>query len=315
MKKLTLTIGIPAHNEEKNISRLLNSIMWQNKKNYTLEKVIVVCDGCDDKTAEEARKVSGEFPVIEIVEDDKRLGKITRLNSLYKMSESDIYMTIDADMVLGDKKVLDTMIEAFEETSTGPNSIRAGIVGGCSLPLFPENKFEKIINTWSEFWYVTKKDINNGDNVHNHPGCISAMRKELYKQVEIPKEIFSDDDFLYFNAKKLGFKFKYAEDAKVYYRSSNTFEDFLNQHTRFLSLKKRVAKFYGKDIYSQYIVPRDTKLKALAIMLMREPYYMTLAIGLQIVLRGYMKFYKEEYKNGFWKHIKSSKNLGIEGVI
>src|SRR5258706_1737409 len=180
MKRMTLTIGIPAHNEEKNISRLLNSIMWQNKKNYSLQKIIVICDGCDDKTAIKAKKIASEFPLIDVLDDGKRLGKIERLNSLYKMSESDIYMTIDADIVLGNKRVLDNMIEAFEDSSTH-------IVGGCSLPLFPENKFERILTTWSEFWYLTKKDINDGDNIHNHPGCISAMSKELYKKVEIPK--------------------------------------------------------------------------------------------------------------------------------
>jgi glycosyltransferase involved in cell wall biosynthesis len=46
----TLTIGISAHNEEKNISSLLESIFAQKQRNYVLENIYVVCDGCTDNT-------------------------------------------------------------------------------------------------------------------------------------------------------------------------------------------------------------------------------------------------------------------------
>src|SRR3990170_5283265 len=44
-EKFTVTVGIPAHNEEQNIKQLLTSIVSQ-KGNFVLEKILVTTDGC-----------------------------------------------------------------------------------------------------------------------------------------------------------------------------------------------------------------------------------------------------------------------------
>jgi glycosyltransferase involved in cell wall biosynthesis len=63
--KLTVTIGIPAYNEEKSISNLLDSIIEQTQKDYVLEKVIVACDGCTDKTSEVVSEYVKKYNFIE----------------------------------------------------------------------------------------------------------------------------------------------------------------------------------------------------------------------------------------------------------
>jgi len=303
MKLKTFTIGIPAHNEEKNIGNLLEQILKQNKSNYKLESVIVICDGCTDDTEAIARKFAKTHKFIRVISDGKRLGKINRLNQLYKIAQSDIYLTIDADILLESQHTISKLLNGFKNN--------VGLVGGCSLPLPAQNKFEKILTTWNEFWYLAKRDVNKGDNVNNHFGCISAMSKALYKQVTIPHNIYSDDDFLYFNSKKLKFEFLYSDDAKVYFRSANTFSDFIKQHTRFLTLKDNVAEHYGKSIYKKYFVPFSDKRKALFKILKKEPIFMILALILQIYLRSLIKINKEKYINGFWTYASSSKNTNI----
>ena len=58
-----LSIVIPAYNEEKYISKTLDSIKSQNLKNY---EIIVVCNGCTDKTSKIVRKYTNK--VIEMKE-------------------------------------------------------------------------------------------------------------------------------------------------------------------------------------------------------------------------------------------------------
>ena len=49
-KKLTVTIGIPAYNEEANVRNLLVSLLAQKETNFKLQEIIVVSDGSTDKT-------------------------------------------------------------------------------------------------------------------------------------------------------------------------------------------------------------------------------------------------------------------------
>ena len=57
-KKLTVTIGIPAYNEQENISCLLRSIIKQKAWSYRLQSVVVVCDGSTDGTLGKARIIA-----------------------------------------------------------------------------------------------------------------------------------------------------------------------------------------------------------------------------------------------------------------
>ena len=64
-KKPTVTIGIPAHNEEANIANMLNSVISQEQKSFFLEKIIVALDGCTDNTESEAREFAKKYPIVE----------------------------------------------------------------------------------------------------------------------------------------------------------------------------------------------------------------------------------------------------------
>src|SRR3972149_4408985 len=96
----TVTVGVPAHNEEENISHMLQSVLSQKQSNYKLEKIIVLCDACTDDTAKRARQMAEKYPSIRVIDDGKRKGKTGRLNKLYRMNKSDLVFNIDADVIL-----------------------------------------------------------------------------------------------------------------------------------------------------------------------------------------------------------------------
>jgi len=49
-KKLTVTIGIPAFNEEANIGFLLKDVLMQKTNSFKLTNILVSSDGSTDKT-------------------------------------------------------------------------------------------------------------------------------------------------------------------------------------------------------------------------------------------------------------------------
>jgi glycosyltransferase involved in cell wall biosynthesis len=48
--KISVSIGIPAYNEEKNIGRLLTAILNQKTYNVEIDQIVVVSSGSTDKT-------------------------------------------------------------------------------------------------------------------------------------------------------------------------------------------------------------------------------------------------------------------------
>src|SRR3989344_2284648 len=91
-----LSIVIPAYNEEKYISKTLDSIKSQNLKNY---EIIVVCNGCTDKTSKIVRKYTNK--VIEMKERNvmkakNRGASISKYNKLIFLDADTRFKSGDA---------------------------------------------------------------------------------------------------------------------------------------------------------------------------------------------------------------------------
>ena len=56
-KKLSVSVGIPALNEELNIKQLLTAILRQEEDSFVLREIIVVSDGSTDETVALAKSI------------------------------------------------------------------------------------------------------------------------------------------------------------------------------------------------------------------------------------------------------------------
>ena len=298
--KISITIGIPAYNEEDNIGKLLDSIISQKGSRYNIEKIIVACDGCTDKTAEIVEKYIDKHNNIYLINDGLRLGQAGRLNEFYKINKSDIFITFDADTVLGHRYVVNEIAECFEDK-------KVGLVGGADTPASAKSFVQKIANIWVDAWYEMRSDYNNGVTVHNHKGCVSAGKKEFLKKITIKNNVVGNDDFLYFSAKRMGYKFKFARKTIVYYKTPSGFEDYFQQTTRFLSAKHKVASYFGDWVYAEYKLPVLRKIRGLMIEFLKEPVFLPIAVLFQVLLRIIKYKYQEDFKNGLWIRIASTK--------
>ncbi len=298
----SVTIGIPAHNEEGNIGRLLDSILVQKNGSYKLQKLIVACDGCTDKTAEIVKDYGKKYKFISVIDDGKRFGQGGRLSNFYKLNKSDIFITFDADSVLGHNLVMEQLVKPFSDKSVG-------LVAGGDTPSRGKTLVAKAIVTKIDLWHETRKDINSGDSVHNHHGCVSAMSFDFCKQVEYPKNSTGNDEFLYLKAKQLGFGFKFARTAIVYYSAPDNLHDYLKQSTRFLISKDKLYDYFGENIKSLYPVPMKYKIKAMIKMLLKEPLLLPLAIAFHYLVFLLHPLFTENISNGIWTSVGSTKKV------
>jgi len=96
--EVTVTVLIPAHNEEELVGLTIDSLMSQNRKP---ERVIVIADNCTDQTIEIARNRGVEvFATID--NKQKKAGALNQVLShlLPGLGENDTVMIMDADTVL-----------------------------------------------------------------------------------------------------------------------------------------------------------------------------------------------------------------------
>ena len=95
---VTVTVLIPAHNEEELVGATIDSLMTQNRKP---ERVIVIADNCTDRTVEIAR--SRDVEVFETQGNtEKKAGALNQVLSqlLPGLGENDTVMIMDADTTL-----------------------------------------------------------------------------------------------------------------------------------------------------------------------------------------------------------------------
>jgi|SRR6185369_6648485 len=300
MKKFTVTIGIPAHNEENNITSLLEAILKQRGDNFVLREIIVVCDGCTDKTADVVKALSKHHALIKIINDGRRLGKAARMNALYKHLQNDVFISFDADVILGNDQVISELVKPFEDE-------KVGLVGGRVYPVKQKKFVGKILEAQEYFWTVVVNSIRDGNGLQSHTGPMSAGSKAFLKTIDRPTDIVADDHFLYFAALKNGFTYKAAKNARVYIKVPNTFNDYMKQATRFLDSANQIRDYFGSWTNEYYTIPYTKKLRAYVLAFLKYPLYMPLAIGL-VFLRGVLDpFYKDRQKNGTWTQVASTK--------
>jgi len=95
MKKEKVSIIIPAFNEKKRISSVLDVAIKARKKIEEIIEVIVVDDGSNDNTREEAK----EKDINKLIVHKENKGKGEALKSGIKKAEGDILFFLDADLI------------------------------------------------------------------------------------------------------------------------------------------------------------------------------------------------------------------------
>lgn len=95
----TISLVVPAYNEEKRIASTISALSTYLCENFSSSELIVVCDGCKDKTADVARSsfVSGscQLRIIEIVENQ---GKGNAVKEGFLAAQGEYQFFTDADL-------------------------------------------------------------------------------------------------------------------------------------------------------------------------------------------------------------------------
>lgn len=306
--KVTLSVGIPAYNEEGNIALIIKSILSQEQKSFTLERLYIVADGCTDLTVNIVKNLAKKNKKIVLIARSIRSGKVEALNKIYKINKSDFILTIDADLVFVKKNDLENMVKVLRDEPL------LNFVGPRHIPVKPKT----IMGMFAYYSYLSFEDaflkINNTDNFYAVMGAY-LLRKDFSKSLKYPKYAQADQVILYAMAtrksryspfgRKGGFKF--VRDAQVLFRTVSTFSDWRLLGVRsVISDKSNTVSYFGDEILKEYYMPRRLYAYSLVKWFFKNPFYTIGSILMNIYIRRFPLRTKMP-KKGLWETTKSSK--------
>ena len=292
----TVSIGVCAFNEERNIRACLDSIMQQSTR-FPIQEILVVSSGSNDGTDGIVRQFEGRDGRFRLLRQERREGKNSAINEFLKQAKGDILVLVNADNRL-DEGSLRHLLEPFEDEAVG-------VSGGHPVPV--NNKDSAIGFAVHMLWEMHHRI----SLVHPKIGELMAFRR-LDKA--LPTTSQSDEDLIRIGLEKRGLRSIYVAEAVVFNKGPTTVADFWGQRTRV-----NIGEKYLKR-WLDYQVPTWNRRLLFAAMLgflgdnARHPIGLAIAIGLEALARIYSSLYValDKGDRAVWNQVSSTKDLVAE---
>lgn len=298
----SISVGIPAHNEEGNIAYILKDLLAQKDITSQLKEIVVLSDGSSDSTITEIKKVKNNL--ITILHNKEQQGLSKGLNKITAYVNTDILIILNADTRIKDTSFIKKIIQPLMYREADLTSTRI-------TEILPEKTFEKILYAGMHMKSHIVRGWSKGINVYTCCGLARAFSKKLYKEIVFETSV-GEDAFSYFYTITHGFKYKFIDTTEIFYRPSTQYKDHRRQTLRFFQSQKIMRERFGaKFVKQSYRIPFIGMLRGLANSLTHQPIYTTLYLC-TIAWSKFLSFFSPE-KNLFdhWESAKSSKKLSI----
>jgi len=221
----TVTILVPAYNEEKNIESTLNSLAELDYPKKKLE-VIVVNDGSTDNTRHVVKNFSESHKDCNIrLISKKNAGKGAALNDGLKAAQGEYFVCMDADS-RATKDALKILLRHFTDEKIA-----------AVLPLMkvdrPKNLWQKM--QWLEYLVnmFYKRLMSRLNCVHVAPGPFSVYRTGILRKIGgFDEDNLTEDLEISLRLQSRDYRIVQLLEAEVFTLAPKTFKELYKQRTR-----------------------------------------------------------------------------------
>ena len=233
MSRISCSVGITAHNEEKNIGKLLEAMLAQQLEDVAISEIIVVASGCTDNTVPIVREYERCGPRVKLFEQVNREGKTSAINLFLQNAREDICVIESGDTIPGA-----TTIENLVKLFTDP---KVGMTGAQKIPT---NVPDHIVGYMSHLRLQMEHEL-----CLEIPrlGELIAFRKVF---THLPPDVAMDEAFVEALVIKRGLEVRYAPDAVVYNSGPDTLGEFIMQRRRNYAGHLHLVHKYGYKVSS-----------------------------------------------------------------
>ncbi len=263
-----ITVGICAYNEGKNIGKLLDNILNEQKLREDFE-LLVVCSGCTDDTVEIVQRFQEQSSKVRLLVEDERKGKASAINHIFSDAKGNVIIFVSAD-TLPSKECFTNLLIKLQL----PN---VGIVCGNPTPINSKKPLVgKLVHLLWGFHDIVFRELNDA-GLARHATEVFCIRKGIVEQ--IPNETINDDAYIALMTKKKGWLIKYQPTAHVSICGPQTFNDYFYQRRRILVGHLQVKKITGESPqHLIYLLPQQPvkAMKLLFLLLKKNSFFTVL---------------------------------------
>jgi uncharacterized repeat protein (TIGR01451 family) len=221
-KKPSVSVIVPAYNEEAHMASCLEAIQRQDYGGDV--EVIVVNDGSTDRTAE----IASKYP-INLIDLETNVGKANALNAGIERSKGDILVFSDSDSEL-DSSAVRLLVNSLEEHPD------AGAVAG-NIYINDIGRNNSFLKRFQMIEYYTDQEISRhlqglSGKVLVCPGPLFAVRREIAEKTMFDdRSVIEDADFT-IGVLKGNRKVLREPQAKAYTDAPLSLKSWFNQRKR-----------------------------------------------------------------------------------
>ena len=247
MNKPTLSIVIPAYNEEASIHTCLESIITQNQETFVLHEIIVISDGSQDKTASVARDFNS--PIIRVIEHTTNKGMQERLNEGFREAQGDYLFKIDADLTLYNQDSLEIIMSSAQKSQT------SGLIMFREY-LKPQNIIESYLFFWDTFRKKVLHQLSEEFFILRVTGSY-LLTKDIYQNLTISDDIVEEDHYVLLNVLAQGKKVQSLESPLIRGNYLDSWEHVVRQYARYTTTTIN-SKHFSPELLQKYkpLIPK-----------------------------------------------------------
>src|SRR6266566_1347094 len=218
----SVTVLIPAHNEESVIEQTITSVLLSDLKDL---HIIVVNDGSADKTGELLDANFSHEPRVRIIHQVNR-GKAAALSLALSHADTDIVVTIDADTEI-EPGAISKLIRHFFDPKVG------AVAGNVKV-----GNRSRWLTRWQALEYITSQNMEKRafdllNCITVVPGALGAWRKQAIEAAGgITADTVAEDADLTIAIRRVGWRIGYDEEAIAWTEAPDTPGQLIRQRFR-----------------------------------------------------------------------------------
>ena len=170
--------------------------------------IVVVCDGCEDDSAERCRRLGDER--LQVLEFSRRRGKAACLNDAVAAARGEVLLMLDVRQRLES--------DALRELVANLADPSVGVVGGELCFEDPQTGFARSVDAYWRYEKLIRHGESASGSVIGVSGALYAMRREVFRP--LPEGTVLDDVLVPMRAARAGWRVVFEPRARAWDRPS-----------------------------------------------------------------------------------------------
>ena len=248
----SVSILIPAHNEDKVIGNLLQKMAELTYSKSKLE-IVVIDDASTDKTGQIADEISRRYPLIKVLHRTRQeggKGKASAMNAGLKIATGEIVLCFDADY-LPHPDIVKRLVKKFVDPTVGAVQGRPVVLNE------PQNIITRLIALERIGGYRIDQEARDALGLlPQFGGTVGGFRRAIVDNFGgFDESMLTEDTDLTFQIYLAGYKIRYCGDAECYEEAVGTWKAYWRQRHRWAEGHMQVCFKY------EFKVIRSKKMK------------------------------------------------------